>query len=64
MLCKKISQFANRFNFRFAWGNVSSLDVPDSSQDVVLFLEVIEHLSEPAIAIREIHRILRPGGRL
>ena len=46
------------------WGDVYSLDVPDLSQDVVLFLEVIEHLSEPAIAIREIHRILRPGGRL
>jgi len=45
-------------------GNVCSLGVRDSSQDVVLFLEVLEHLSEPGIAIREIHRILRPGGRV
>lgn len=52
------------FRLPVRWGNVSSVDEPDSSQDVVLFLEVIEHLPEPAIAIREIHRILRPGGKL
>lgn len=45
-------------------GDVYALDCQDSSQDVVLFLEVLEHLPEPEIAIREINRILRPGGRV
>jgi len=36
--------------------------VDDSSLDVVLCVAVLEHLWEPEIALREFHRILRPGG--
>ncbi|MEP1125620.1 MAG: class I SAM-dependent methyltransferase [Ilumatobacter sp.] len=32
------------------------------SFDVVVALHVVEHLDDPAAAIAEIHRILRPGG--
>lgn len=32
--------------------------------DVVVSLEVLEHLDEPAFALREYHRVLRPGGTL
>lgn len=35
----------------------------DASFDVVLLLSVLEHLAEPEIALSEIHRILRPGGK-
>ena len=43
---------------------VNQLPFRDSSLDTVLFLEVLEHLEDDAGALREIARILRPGGKL
>jgi SAM-dependent methyltransferase len=40
------------------------LPFPDESFDVVTFGEVIEHLFDPDSVLDEIHRILKPGGRL
>jgi len=45
-------------------GNVYQLPIADVSVDCVLFLEVIEHLTEPARALAEIRRVLRPRGRV
>ena len=36
----------------------------EGSFDLVILCHVLEHLSQPAETLREIHRILRPGGRL
>jgi SAM-dependent methyltransferase len=36
----------------------------DASLDTILFLEVLEHLSDDSGALRDIARILRPGGKL
>jgi len=38
--------------------------LPDESADVVVMLHVIEHLADPVSTLREIHRILKPGGHL
>jgi SAM-dependent methyltransferase len=41
-----------------------SLPLPDGSVDVAVFLHVIEHLPRPSFTMRELSRILRPGGLL
>ena len=38
--------------------------LPDASWDVVVALHVLEHVPDDARALRELHRILRPGGTL
>jgi SAM-dependent methyltransferase len=41
-----------------------ALPFADASFDEVLNTQVLEHLAEPAASLAELHRILRPGGRL
>ena len=46
-------------------GLLSSMDsLPDSSFDVAVCAEVIEHVAEPGSFLESIRRILRPSGRL
>lgn len=40
-------------------GDVHRLELPDKSVDVVTFLEVLEHLARPAVALAEALRIAR-----
>lgn len=44
--------------------DIRSIPVPDSSFDVVLCTEVLEHVPYPAEAIREMIRVLKKGGLL
>jgi len=45
-------------------GTAEATGLPDGSFDLVLCTQVIEHCMNPWKAVREIHRILRPGGYL
>lgn len=48
----------------FARGDAQQMPFRDSSADVVVFSEVIEHLLQPELAVWEIARVLKPGGVL
>jgi 2-polyprenyl-3-methyl-5-hydroxy-6-metoxy-1,4-benzoquinol methylase len=49
-------------NVRYSVQNGESLDFADASFDVVTCLEVIEHVHQPTALLREIARVLKPGG--
>ncbi len=51
-------------NLTFETGDVYALDQTDASFDVVHAHQVLQHLREPIAALREMRRVLRPGGVL
>ena len=44
--------------------DITAIPVPDGSFDAVLCTEVLEHVVEPVAAVRELGRVLKPGGQL
>jgi SAM-dependent methyltransferase len=47
----------------FATGDLAATGLPDASCDVVMSLDVLLFVPDKAAAVREVARILRPGGR-
>jgi SAM-dependent methyltransferase len=45
-------------------GDLQRLDLPDAAFDAAVCAEVLEHLDGDAAALRELARVLRPGGLL
>jgi SAM-dependent methyltransferase len=41
-----------------------SFPFPDGSFEVIWCSEVLEHLFDPGFALQEMHRVMKPGGRL
>jgi SAM-dependent methyltransferase len=40
------------------------IPMPDESVDIVISIQVLEHLSNPQQALKELSRVLRPGGHI
>jgi len=43
-------------------GDIHDLPLPDNSEEAILCFAVLEHVEEPQQAVREIYRVLKPGG--
>jgi SAM-dependent methyltransferase len=48
----------------FVQGDAAALPLPTDSVDAAVMLDVLEHVADPAAVLAELHRVLRPGGRL
>ena len=49
-------------NVEFTVGDVHALDFPDGTFDVVHAHQVLQHVTDPVAALREMRRVTRPGG--
>jgi len=49
-------------NLRFEQGDLCALALDDAAFDAVFSHAVLQHLAEPLQALRELHRVLKPGG--
>ena len=47
-----------------AQADATSIPAQDATSDVVIALDVLEHVQNPEVALAEIYRVLKPGGTL
>jgi len=51
-------------NVELRRGELETLPIDNEDLDAATLMLVLHHLSEPARALAEVHRVLKPGGRL
>jgi ubiquinone/menaquinone biosynthesis C-methylase UbiE len=49
-------------NIKFEDGDVHALEYPDNTFDIVHAHQVLQHISDPIQALREMRRVIKPGG--
>lgn len=64
MLAVAAHRCARFANVAFHEGEATALPVGDASFDAALCVQVLEYVADPTIALAQMHRALRPGGRL
>jgi ubiquinone/menaquinone biosynthesis C-methylase UbiE len=58
------SQTGSRFSVPHIVGDVTDLEIQDESYENVMSSECIEHSGNPEQAIKELYRVVKPGGYL
>lgn len=51
-------------NLVFSVHDIQNLKFPDNYFDKIICFETVEHVTHPKKAIKELYRVLKPGGRL
>ena len=64
MLAAARSRLADLGNVEVRSGRLEQLPLDDASLDAALLVMVLHHLNDPATALGEATRVLRPGGKL
>jgi len=57
---ENLSDYSNQINFELQ--DIQSLPYKDNSYDLVTCCEVLEHVDDPELGIKELYRILKKGG--
>jgi len=64
MLAVARARLAGLGNVELVQGRIEELPLPTASLDLALVVHLLHHVADPAVALAEVARVLRPGGRL
>ncbi len=61
---KKLARENGLANLEYRLGDIESPPIEDKSVDLAVLSQALHHATSPLLALQEVHRILRPNGRV